>query len=152
MRFEYKPRFESKPKPTTSASPGTLRLLAVAFTAGSLWFLYEALNPSPNYKAPPLISWVFVVICILTAMRLIELSTGEAGSGDWYGFPTFTAFSIMAWWMALSGDPSECTISGLFAFLIPHSVCRGVFIFGAAIFSLAPLFYGWRYFSRLFGD
>lgn len=151
MRVTFKPKFRiSKPITSSPLAPRTLRLIAVASLAASLYLIYIGLNPSPTDHSP-VVPFSLALVCIVASLRTIELSGGDAGPGNGYGFLAFTGFSIMAWTMALD-KTSECTIGGLFAFLIPQSACRPIFIVGAALFSLAPLFFGWQFVSEKLGD
>jgi hypothetical protein len=139
--------------PTTSLEPGKLRLIAVLSAVAALGCLYAGVTNPPSLHAPPAIMYVWAALLLIASLRTLELSTGEAGPGIWCGMTAFTCFSIIAWWMALSGDPSECVISGPVAFLFPHSgaVCRKIFIAGAAFFSLAPILYVWTFIVETFG-
>ena len=143
----------STPTQNTSLAPRKLRLIAVALTAASLWLLYLGAFRPPGVEAPSAIMYVLAVLLVLTAIRVLELSSGKAGNGNWYGMLAFTAFAIVGWWIALKGDPAKCSIGFLF-FVIPHggAICRGAFMIGAALCSLVPLVWVWRLVSQRLGD
>jgi hypothetical protein len=88
--------------------PERYKLLAAAFSVFGVYMVYLAVSQSPRLLVPPWVMYPFALVLFATAARLIEMSSGNPGRGNWFGFifcaGVGVAFASIPW----DGHPEAC--------------------------------------------
>lgn len=114
--------------------------------AGAIGISYAGFTHAPGLHVPPWIAYVLALIFLVTAARVFEMTTGHAGTGDWFALVFFGAGAVVEWWIAFGADPRWC--SGSLSFLGSTAGCRVPFGIAACISSGLTLLVSWRFLAR----
>jgi hypothetical protein len=118
--------------------------MASALVAGAIGISYAGFTRAPGLHAPPWIAYVLALIFIVTAARVFEMTSGRAGTGDWFALVFFGAGAVVEWWIAFGAHSQSCTSS--LEFLASASVgCKAPFGIAASISTLLTVYCGWRF-------
>jgi hypothetical protein len=113
---------------------------------GAIGISYAGFSRAPGLHVPPWIAYVLTLIFLVTAARVFEMTTGRAGTGDWFALVFFGAGAVVEWWIAFGADPRWC--SGSLDFLGGTAGCRGLFGIAACISSALALYCSRRLLAR----
>jgi hypothetical protein len=105
--------------------------MASVLVAGAIGISYAGFTRAPGLHAPPWIAYVVALIFIVTAARVFEMTSGRAGTGDWFALVFFGAGAVVEWWIAFGADPRWCSSS--LGFLGGTAGCRVPFGIAAGI-------------------
>jgi hypothetical protein len=123
-----------------------LILLASVLVAGAIGISYAGFTRAPGLHVPPWIAYMLALIFIVTAARVFEITSGHAGTGDWFALVFFGAGAVVEWWIAFGADPRWCSSS--LGFLSGTAGCRVPFGIAACISSALALGLSWRFLAR----
>jgi hypothetical protein len=123
-----------------------LILVASVLVAGAIGISYAGFTRAPGLHAPPWIAYVLALIFLVTAARVFEMTSGHAGTGDWFALVFFGAGAVVEWWIAFGADPRWCSSS--LGFLSGAAGCRVPFGIAACISSALALYCSWRFLTR----
>ena len=85
--------------------------MASVLVAGAIGISYAGFTRAPGLHAPPWIAYVLALIFLVTAARVFEMTSGHAGTGDWFALVFFGAGAVVEWWIAFGADPRWCSSS-----------------------------------------
>jgi hypothetical protein len=71
------------------------------------------------------------------------MTSGRAGTGDWFALVFFAAGAVVEWWIAFGADPQWCSSS--LGFLSRAAGCGVPFGIAAGISTLMAAYCGWRF-------
>ena len=117
--------------------------MALVLVAGAIGISYAGFTRAPGLHAPPWIAYVLALIFIVTAARVFEMTSGRAGTGDWFALVFFGAGAVVEWWIAFGADPRWCSSS--LGFL---RGCRVPFGIAACISSGLAVYCGRRFLTK----
>ncbi len=120
--------------------------MASVLVVGAIGISYAGFTHAPGLHAPPWIAYVLALIFLVTAARVFEMTSGRAGTGDWFALVFFGAGAVVEWWIAFGADPRWCSSS--LGFLGGTAGCRVPFGIAACISSALALYCGWRFLAR----
>jgi hypothetical protein len=120
--------------------------MASALVVGAIGISYAGFTHAPGLHAPPWIAYLLALIFLVTAARVFEMTSGRAGTGDWFALVFFGAGAVVEWWIAFGADPRWCSSSP--GFLGGTGGCRVPFGIAACISSALALYCGWRLVAR----
>jgi hypothetical protein len=116
--------------------------MASVLVAGAIGISYAGFTRAPGLHAPPWIAYTLALIFIVTAARVFEMTSGHAGTGNWFALVFFGAVAVVEWWIAFDADPRWCSSS--LGFLSSTAGCRVPFGIAAGISTLLAVYCGWR--------
>jgi hypothetical protein len=123
-----------------------LILLASVLVAGAIGISYAGFTRAPGLHVPPVIAYIAALIFIVTAARVFEMTSGHAGTGDWFAILFFAAGAVVEWWIAFAADTRYC--SSTLGFLGATAGCRVPFGIAACISSGLALYCSRRFLAR----
>jgi hypothetical protein len=116
--------------------------MASVLVAGAIGISYAGFTRAPGLHAPPWIAYVLALIFLVTAARVFEMTSGRAGTGDWFALVFFGAGAVVEWWIAFGADPRWCSSSP--GFLGGTAGCRVPFGIAAAISTALAVYCWWK--------
>jgi len=133
------------------------KLIAAACFACGVFMVYLAASHPPGLLVPGWVMYPFALVWFATAARLIEMSSGNPGRGNWFAFIFCAGFGVSFASIPWDGHPEACHGSlGFEAFGVTSSGSGGSNLcqrsFGAIGFILIALaiVIAWRWIaSRL---
>ena len=120
--------------------------MASVLVAGAIGISYAGFTRAPGLHVPAWIAYVLALIFLGTAARVFEMTSGHAGTGDWFAMLFFGAGAVVEWWIAFGGDPRSCSSS--LGFLRVTAGCGVPFGIAAGISSGLAFYCGWRFLAR----
>jgi hypothetical protein len=123
-------------------------VLAAILALAGIFVAYSGATQPPGFHAPPWVAYLLALIFIGAAVRVLEMASGRAGRGDWFGFVFCAAAGITFVWIPIGGDPRQCTGSiGGFGFRAGN-LCQGTFgVMGVLLIAVA-IYIAWRSIRR----
>lgn len=97
-------------------SPTRYRLYAGVCFACGLYMVYEAASHSPRLLVPAWVMYPFAVVWLAAAARLIEMSFGNPGRGNWFAFIFCAGFGVAFASIPWDGHPEACQMGFSFGF------------------------------------
>jgi hypothetical protein len=120
--------------------------MASVLVAGAIGISYAGFTRAPGLHAPPWIAYTLALIFIVTAARVFEMTSGHAGTGDWFALVFFGAGAVVEWWIAFGAHPQSCTSSlGFLASPGGNDGCKVPFGIAASISTLLAVYCVWRF-------
>jgi hypothetical protein len=116
--------------------------MASVLVAGAIGISYAGFTRAPGLHAPPWIAYVLALIFLVTAARVFEMTSGRAGTGDWFALVFFGAGAVVEWWIAFGADQRWCSSSP--GFLGGTAGCRVPFGIAAAISTALAVYCWWK--------
>ena len=117
--------------------------MASVLVAGAIGISYAGFTRAPALHVPPWIAYVLALIFLVTAARVFEMTSGHAGTGDWFALVFFGAGAVVEWWIAFGADPRWCSSS--LPFISGTAGCVAPFGIAAGISTLLTVYCGWRF-------
>ena len=87
------------------------KLIAAACFACGVFMVYLAASHPPGLLVPGWVMYPFALVWFATAARLIEMSSGNPGRGNWFAFIFCAAFGVALASIPWDGHPEACQTS-----------------------------------------
>jgi hypothetical protein len=132
------------PEMAEPISPGRYKLYAGVCFACGVYMVYAAASHSTRLLVPPWVMYPFALVWFAAAARLIEMSSGNPGRGNWFAFIFCAGFGVALASIPWDGHPEACHSSfGFGGFGVSSSGSAGSSLcqraFGAIGFVLIAL-------------
>jgi hypothetical protein len=88
--------------------PVRYKLFAAACFACGIYMVYLAASQSSRLMVPPWVMYPFALVWFATAARLIEMSSGKPGRGNWFAFIFCAGFGVALASIPWDGHPEAC--------------------------------------------
>jgi len=88
--------------------PQRYKLVAAGCFACGVFMVYLAASHSPGLRVPAWVMYPFALVLFATGARLIEMSTGNPGRGNWFAFIFCAGFGVALASIPWDGHPEAC--------------------------------------------
>ena len=139
--------------------PSRYPQVALLLIVCGLYIFWVGATKPPGLNGPPWVMYAIALVFIAGAGRLIEMSLGNPGRGDWFGFIFCAGMGAAFVSIPFDGHPEACHsgigvgIAGInsLGLLGGSNLCQKVFGAAGFLFLFIALVIAWRWIVSRFG-